>query len=63
MVEGLLLKMFGAFFYLVIAGWGLYGMKGLIREFRAAGDTALKTQVTVLQLQKMIAIREKEKFC
>lgn len=59
MIEGFFLKMFGATFYLVVAGWGMYGIIGSVRQYRAISRTALKTQITVYELQKLIERRER----
>lgn len=58
MVEGFFLKMCGAIFYLVVAGWGLYGITGAVRQYRAISRTALKTHITVYELHKLIEGRE-----
>jgi hypothetical protein len=58
MVEGLFLKMCGGILYLVVAGWGLYGIMGAVRKYRAISRTALKTNITVYELHKLIEGRE-----
>jgi hypothetical protein len=57
MIEGFFLKMFGAMFYLIVAGWGMYGIVGAVRQYRAIGRAALKTQGTLYELQKLIESR------
>ena len=57
MIKGFFLKMFGAMLYLVVAGWGTYGVIGSVRQYRAMRRTALKTQITVYELQKLIESR------
>ncbi|MEJ2697260.1 MAG: hypothetical protein P8013_11495 [Candidatus Sulfobium sp.] len=60
MTDGFLLKFFGDLFYLIVALFALYSLRGLFRAHRAINSAAVKAHITAYELQKMIESRTRQ---
>ena len=55
-----MLKLFGDLFYLAVALFAAYSLRGFFRSQRTINSTIIKTHVTAYEIQKMIAGRTRQ---